>query len=105
MSKFNFLKKNVVLQLILIFLVVLLLGNSLPYSLKAFFYSISLTLNNLLLFVIPFIIFLCLFTSLSAINFGRSFWSILVLLGIVFISNYLSTLIAYFVGSAKANKS
>jgi len=79
----------------------LLFGDLLPYSVKAAFYSISLTLKSLLLFVLPFIVFSCLFSSLLTISGGKALRFILVLFTVVCLSNYMSTLVAYIVASLK----
>lgn len=98
---FKILRDNMAIQLLITLSVALLLNTVLPATLQAFFYSISFTLNNLLLFILPAIIFICVFTSFSGLRAGNSFKFIVVLITFVFVSNYLSTLIAYAVGSLK----
>lgn len=77
----------------------LLFGNLLPESLQATFYAISITLKNSLLFVLPVVIFSCVFSCLIAFRNSRTLKLMLGLFVITCISNYVSTLIAYGVGN------
>jgi Na+/H+-dicarboxylate symporter len=87
------------LHLIGTIFIALLCGSFLPESLQSTFYALSLTLKNFLLFLLPIVIFSCVFSCLLAFR-GRKAISLMVgIFVVVCISNYLSTLIAYGVGS------
>jgi Na+/H+-dicarboxylate symporter len=72
-------------------------GHLVPIEAKAFLYSVSLSIKEVLLFIMPFIVFMLIFSSVnnlkqSAIKF------ILLLVIMIFLSNLASSLIAYSVG-------
>lgn len=72
-------------------------GHLVPMEAKTFLYSTSLSIKEVLLFIMPFIIFALIFSSVnnlkqSAIRF------ILLLIIMIFLSNLASSLIAYSVG-------
>ncbi len=92
-------KFNLSLQLLVILIGALLFGSFLPESLQALLYTISLNLKNLLLFILPAVIFSCLFSCLLTFRGASAIGFMLILFSIVFVSNYLSTLIAYGVGT------
>jgi len=77
----------------------LLLGSFLPTSLQSTFYAISITLKEILLFVLPIVIFSCVFSCLLTLRGGKAVGLMIGLFTIVCVSNYFSTLIAYGVGS------
>lgn len=87
-------KINLTVQLILILLGALFLGKYIPLEYKSFFYACSLSLKEVLLFVLPFIIFSCLFYSMVAQQ-GRAIRFVLITLFTVCLSNFLSVLAAY----------
>jgi len=88
--------KKLPLPLILLLLLgaVLLGGHLIPLEVKQHFLSISLLLKNILLFVLPFIIFIYIFACLTSFE-GNVFLFITLLLFAVCSSNFLSTMIAY----------
>jgi hypothetical protein len=90
--------QNLSVQLLLVVLSVYLWGDFLNEPLKAGFYSISLSLKAILLFVLPVIIFSCLFSCMLAFK-DRAFTLILLLFAALSISNFASTFIAYFAGT------
>lgn len=90
----NKLKLGLPLQLLTIVLFVLFLGNSIPLGLKSFFYALSLSLKEVLLFVLPFIIFSFLFSSLLSFKDG-ALRLVLSLFGSVFLSCFLASFFAY----------
>lgn len=90
-------KANLSFKLILIILFVGLFGHFLPISLKSAFYALSLTLKEILLTVLPFIIFSCLMNGML-IHRKKAFIFVLILFSLVCCSNFLSTTIAYFIG-------
>lgn len=69
-------------------------GDSLPLELKGFFYALSLTLKELLLLFLPFIIFSFLFSSLLSFKEG-ALKLVISLFTAVFVSNFLATFYAY----------
>jgi Na+/H+-dicarboxylate symporter len=95
MFNFRLPKVNLSVKLIGIFAFALLFGNILPQTIQSFFYAISLTLKSILLFVLPVVIFSCLFSCLLAFRGKKAIGFMLGLFAIVCISNFLSTLIAY----------
>jgi Na+/H+-dicarboxylate symporter len=88
--------KKLPLPLILLLLLagVLLGGHLIPLEVKQHFLSISLLLKSVLLFVLPFIIFIYIFACLTSFE-GNVFLFITFLLFAVCSSNFLSTMIAY----------
>ncbi len=90
-----FLKKiPLPLMLLLLLGLVLLFGPYIPLTLKSFFLFCSLFLKSILLFVLPFIIFIYLVTSLTSFE-GNILKFIFVLFFAVTVSNFLSTMIAF----------
>ena len=94
-------KLTMPLQLIIVLVSAGLFGGLLPQNILAIFYSISLTLKGLLLFILPLLIFSCLFLSFSVLRSGKAIKFILILFIFVCISNYIATLVAYGVASLK----
>ncbi len=92
-------KINLSVKLVGIFAFALLFGNILPESLQSFCYAISLSLKSILLFVLPVVIFSCLFSCLLTFRGKKAIGFMLGLFAIVCISNYVSTLIAYGISS------
>jgi hypothetical protein len=83
------------MQLLVIVAAALLLGNKLPESLQSTLYAISLNLKGFLLFVLPLIIFSCLFSCLLTFRGKKAMGFMLILFLMVCLSNFTSTLIAY----------
>ena len=88
--------KKIPLPVILLLLLgaVLLGGHLVPLSIKSIFLAVSLTLKSILLFVLPAIIFVYLFSCFTSFE-GNVFLFIFALLLGVCASNFLSTMIAY----------
>lgn len=85
------------LTLLAVITSVIFFGHLVPMEVKTFLYSISLSIKEILLFIMPFIVFALIFSSVnnlkqSAIKF------ILLLIITIFLSNLASSLIAYSVG-------
>ncbi|WP_395462620.1 cation:dicarboxylate symporter family transporter [Wolbachia endosymbiont of Cantharis cryptica] len=85
------------LTLLAVIISVAFFGHLVPVEVKAFLYSVSLSIKEVLLFIMPFIVFALIFSSVnnlkqSAIKF------ILLLIITIFLSNLASSLIAYSVG-------
>jgi len=93
------LKKNTALQLIGLLSCILLFGHSLPSIIPSIFYSVSITLRDFLLFILPGIIFSYLFSSLLSLRGLKGLRFTIILFIVVFLSNYFSTLIAYIIAS------
>jgi len=98
MTKFKIPKVGLSVQLLLVFMAALLLGAWIPLTLKAFCLSVSITLKECLIFLLPFVIFSCLFCSII-VNQGRVVYFVLMLLLVVCVSNLLSILAAYGIGT------
>jgi len=91
-------KINLTVQLILVLLTAFFAGPYIPTLYKSFFLSVSLSLKAILLFVLPFIIFSCLFYSMVTIQ-GRALRFVVILLLAVCASNFISILAAYGFGT------
>ena len=95
----KFLKLPIFAQLLIILAFSVLFGDLLPRKLQEMLYSISLTLKDLLLFMLPAVIFCCILSSILSIKGKSTVRFISVVIIIVCISNYIATLLAYWVGS------
>lgn len=82
-----------------VILLIVVLDPLIPISLKSVIYAMSLTIKSLIIFVLPFIIFMLLFKTLSKLASNATKMILIVLAGVC-ISNFLSTMISYNVGSA-----
>lgn len=90
--------KNLTFQLLAVILGSLLFGKYIPVEYKSFFLAISQSLKEGLLFCLPIIIFVCLFSSLIS-NQGRALRFVCYLLVTVCISNFLSIMASYGIGT------
>lgn len=86
--------KNLTFQLLLAIAGSILFGQYIPVFYKSFFLSISLSLKAGLIFFLPVIIFVCLFSSLVS-NQGRALRFVTYLLVTVCLSNFISILASY----------
>ncbi|NSM56251.1 dicarboxylate/amino acid:cation symporter [Wolbachia endosymbiont of Atemnus politus] len=85
------------LTLLAIIASVVFWGHLVPVEAKDFLYSVSLSIKEILLFIMPFIVFALIFSSVS--NLRQSAIKFLLLLVItIFLSNLASSLIAYSIG-------
>lgn len=66
---------------------------------KQFFYSISISLSGALIFIMPLLIFFLLFSSLFNMS-GYVIWLLALLLPAICLSNFVTTMMAYFSGVA-----
>jgi len=89
---------NLSLQLGLALLIALIFGDLFSPGLKSMFYSLSLTLKEGLLFVLPAVVFSCIFTCILAQK-GRAFNFMAVVVMGVCISNLIATFLAYGISS------
>lgn len=93
----NSLKKicqNTSLSLIFVITFALIFGDQLPSQITAFFYSLSLTIKEILITLLPFIIFTYLASCILSLKQGAMAF-IAVLLSMVLLSNFLSILTGY----------
>lgn len=90
---------NLSVQLLCIFAAVLFIGPYLTPFVKSLAYSFSVSMKEVLLFVLPFIIFSCLLHSLVS-NQNQAIRFVVILLVTVCFSNFLSVISAYFFGVA-----
>lgn len=81
----------------------LFLGPFVPVQVKAFLYSISLSMKAILLLILPFIIFSFIFSSLLNLKSGVITF-IFTLIGMIFISNFTAISIGLTVGSLTLTK-
>ncbi len=95
----SFLKLGLSSQLLLVVTCVFLFGHLLPETIQSCLYALSLSLKSLLLFFLPLIIFSCLFSCLLTFQGKKAIGFMLVLFVMVCFSTYLSTLVAYGIGS------
>ncbi|MGL9717966.1 MAG: cation:dicarboxylate symporter family transporter [Wolbachia sp.] len=85
------------LTLLTVIASVVFFGHLVPVEAKDFLYSVSLSIKEILLFIMPFIVFALIFSSVS--NLKRSAVKFILLLVItIFLSNLASSLIAYSIG-------
>lgn len=93
----NPLKMSMPMQVLIGVLFVIFIGEYIPQSCKAFLYSISLTMKEILMFMLPLIIFSCLASSI--LSLGKRGKDVLIFLAIlllaVFVSNLMAVLGAY----------
>lgn len=72
-------------------------GHLVPIEIKTFLYSISLSIKEILLFIMPFFVFVLIFSSVN--NLKQSAVKFITLLIVtIFVSNLASSLVAYSVG-------
>jgi hypothetical protein len=79
-------------------LFVLFLGESIPVHTKAFFFTISDVIRKILMFALPFLVFPYLVTSISGMK-SKSTYLIGGIAVMILVSNFISIMIAYFVGT------
>ncbi|MDB6096345.1 MAG: conserved rane protein of unknown function [Francisellaceae bacterium] len=97
MSQLKLPRLNLIGQLVLVFLAVFLFGHFLSLPSKQILYSISLSLKECLLVVLPIIIFGCIFNCMLDQK-GRALSFIAAMFVGVTASNLLSTLVGYSAG-------
>ncbi|HSX19806.1 MAG TPA: hypothetical protein VLG38_01625, partial [Gammaproteobacteria bacterium] len=91
------------LTLLAIILFAIWVGPLLPDSMQSLLYAISLTLKELLIFSLPFIVFSLLLNSLVHMKQG-AIRLIVLLIPLMCISNFIATWIAYFAGDVILHK-
>lgn len=101
---FNFLKKmKLPFVLVTILILPLFFGVHVPYSVKSFFYAVSLSMKEVLIRLLPFIIFSFLFYSLLNLKSGV-FKFIVLLVGMVYVSNLCAIFTGFAVGNIAISK-
>ena len=86
------------LILICILILSLLLGQYIPVNIKSFFYAISLSIQTILMVILPFLIFSFLFRSIA--SFHNSAFSFLIfVMACVCLSNFIYTQLSYSINS------
>ena len=91
------LRFNLLTQLFIVLLIALFFGQMIPEFYRSIFYTISVQVQEILIFFLPFIIFSYLFACL--INFENNiFVFLLSVLAFILIGNFLSLLYAYGIG-------
>jgi hypothetical protein len=96
---FSLIKTNLSVQFLILLVFVGVFGGYLPEIVIRFFYTISLTIRDILFFLLPMITFCCLFSCFSKIKNNNAIKIICFLLSFVFLSNYFSTTLAFVIGS------
>ncbi|KJV64445.1 dicarboxylate symporter family protein [Anaplasma phagocytophilum str. ApMUC09] len=69
-----------------------------PYTIRSFSYAISLTIKEVIVFLLPFIVFSIVFQSVSKLQGYNAIKVVFLLLGMVFLSNAASISVAHVVG-------
>ncbi len=75
----------------------IIFGNLVPVTVKAFFYALSLSIKNLLVFFLPLVIFIFLWSSLIALQKQAGKFVILLII-LVTLFNFISIMTGYGVG-------
>lgn len=86
-----------------VLLIPLFLGQYVPTELKAFAYSISLSMKSVLVFILPFIIFSFVFSAIINLKSG-AFKFILALVSMIYLSNCAAILMGFTSGSLLLGK-
>lgn len=86
------------ITLLVIILFAILIGPLLPDALQSLLYAISLSLKELLVFALPFIVFSLMLTSIVHLKQG-AIRLILLLIPLMCLSNFISAWLAYFAGN------
>ncbi len=89
-------------QLIAIVIISFAFGNFVPEVVKAFFLSISLSIKNMLIFILPFIIFSFSFYSFARLKTGLITYTVL-LLSMMCVSNFMAVITSYYASIVTRN--
>jgi Na+/H+-dicarboxylate symporter len=94
----NFIYRFKMLFILLVMLIgVIVFGDSIPISIKSFFYAFSLSIKNIIVFLLPLIIFVFLSSSLIALE-KQAGKFIIWLLVLVTLSNFTAIMVGYILG-------
>jgi Na+/H+-dicarboxylate symporter len=89
-------KRNIPVQVIIVLLLTIAFGKNIPEDIKRVLYSISFILKEVLLLILPLVVFCCAYVSVSTIKHKKSIGIFLLLLFVaIYISNYTATMVAY----------
>lgn len=102
MKIFRLIRDNLPIQLVLIILLTALFGDYLPIPVKQLFLTISSIIKEILIFVLPFVIFSYLFSCLLSFQSG-AFIFVLSLLASVILFNFTGVMVAYGIGNIVAD--
>jgi Na+/H+-dicarboxylate symporter len=91
------------LTLAAIILSAIFIGPYLPEGVQRFLYAISLSLKELLVFSLPFIVFSLILNSIVHLK-GGAIRLILIVIPLMCVSNFIATWIAYFAGDVIVHK-
>jgi Na+/H+-dicarboxylate symporter len=97
MQKIKTIIANPLLQLLLVFLITYCFHEKLSMDAVRCLLTVSVCLRELLIFVLPFLLFSFVAVALSAIP-REGMWFVLGLMGMVFVSNFLNVLLSGCVG-------
>ncbi len=89
---------KLILSILCVILFVLFFGELVPVSVKAFFFTLSNSVRKILMFLLPFLVFPYLVTSISSMK-SKSTYLIGGIALLILVSNFISIMIAYFVGT------
>ena len=78
---------------------IFLLDGYIPYEVKSQIFALSLLVKSVIIFTLPFVIFMLLFKTVAKLSSGAT-KVIMLVLGGVCCSNFLSTMVSYQIGSA-----
>lgn len=93
-----FLKLKSLFLLLFVLLFSLFLGPYVPLSIKSASYALSLSIKELLIFTLPFLIFSFVFSSIANLQ-NKAFSFVLFLIPMICLSSYLATWLAYLSGT------
>lgn len=85
------------MKLVIVIAFAFFFGDMLGTEVKSIVYAVSLSLKELLLLALPFVIFSCLFSCVLSFH-NQAIWFLAAIFGAVFISNYLGIMVGYGVG-------
>lgn len=92
-----FRKMPIILLALILF--IFLFHSSIPDPVKSFIYALSLSVKSVIIFSLPFIIFMILFKTISQLSRDATKIILFILFGVC-CSNFISTMISYQIGSA-----
>lgn len=78
---------------------IFLFDGYLSYDVKSFIYAVSLSVKSVIIFSLPFIIFMLLFKTIAKLSKDATKIILAILMGVC-LSNFLSTMISYQIGSS-----
>lgn len=73
-----------------------------PFEIKSFLYAISLSIKELLIFSLPFVIFSLVFSSITKLG-SKAIKYIVIIIPLICFSNFTNTILSYFASSGIVN--